>query len=133
MEYKKLFLIISILSFSCLSEEKIGLKNLYKKWEKLGKRDPFQFKEERIIEKEKFENIPREFESIIIEEPPNFKITGIIYSKNKSYILVEEKILKEGDEIDGFILKKVYPDYVIFEKKGKLYKLTTEAENVEEK
>jgi len=123
MGYKKLFLIF-LLTFICFGEEKLSFEILYKKWEKSGKRNPFEFKEEKIMKEKKFE-------SIIIDEPPDFKVNGIIYSKDKSYILVGEKIFKEGDEINGFVLKKIYPDYVIFEKNGKLYKLTTEAENVE--
>ena len=123
MGYKKLFLIF-LLTFICFGEEKLSFEILYKKWEKSGKRNPFEFKEEKVIKEKKFE-------SIIIDEPPDFKVNGIIYSKDKSYILVGEKIFKERDEINGFVLKKIYPDYVIFEKNGKLYKLTTEAENVE--
>jgi type II secretory pathway component PulC len=123
MGYKKLFLTF-LLTFICFGEEKLSFEILYKKWEKSGKRNPFEFKEEKIMKEKKFE-------SIIIDEPPDFKVNGIIYSKDKSYILVGEKIFKEGDEINGFVLKKIYPDYVIFEKNGKLYKLTTEAENVE--
>jgi len=128
MEYRKIFLIF-ILTLACFSEENLSLENLYKKWEKMGKRNPFEFKEEKMIEEKVIKE--KKFESIIIEEPPNFKVSGILYSKNKSLILVGEKIFKEGDEIDGFLLKKIYPDYIIFEKRGKLYKLTTEAENVE--
>ena len=128
MGYKKLFLIF-LLTFVCFGEEKLSFEILYKRWEKSGKRNPFDFKkEEKVVMKE--EKV-KEKKSIIIDEPPDFKVNGIIYSENKSYILVGEKIFKEGDEINGFVLKKIYPDYVIFEKNGKLYKLTTEAENVE--
>jgi len=118
---KKIILFLLFYSV-CFSGENFGF--LYKQWKEKGKRSPF----EKVIT----EGEEKVIKPIIVEEPPNFNITGIVYSKEKSYILVNERIIKNGDEIDGFILKEIYPEYVIFKKNGKYYRMGIGGNNYEE-
>lgn len=57
-----------------------------------------------------------------------YKLTAIYSTKTQGAISLTNKnnqsfILLIGEEIDGFILKSIYPNYVLFEKESKIFKI----------
>ncbi len=55
-------------------------------------------------------------------EPPTTRhgvVTGIMYAEEKPSAVVGDKIVYEGDIVDGVKVVKIYRDKVEFEKKGK--------------
>ncbi|MCM8767457.1 MAG: hypothetical protein NC921_01565 [Candidatus Omnitrophica bacterium] len=87
--------------------EKINiLKNPLKSW--IVKKEV-----EKIIKKE--EQIKEEQIKI---EKPDFKISGIVYDKEKPYVILNNEIKEEGNEIGNFIIQKIYPEKIILKDKN---------------
>ncbi|OGX19194.1 MAG: hypothetical protein A3K83_07110 [Omnitrophica WOR_2 bacterium RBG_13_44_8b] len=64
--------------------------------------------------------------SITRKEPSQaqpFVLSGIFFSQNEGYALVNDKIVKNGDKVDGAVVKKVGLDEVELEQEGKTIKL----------
>ncbi len=56
----------------------------------------------------------------------NFKLSGVVYSEAGSYCLINGKVIKQGEEINGAILKKVTPTEVILDYQGEQITLPVE-------
>ena len=56
--------------------------------------------------------------------PAQLVLNGIFFSKNDGYVLINNKILKEGDAIDGAIVKKITLDGVELDAGGNMIKLS---------
>ncbi len=50
----------------------------------------------------------------------NMNIYGIFISDGKRVVLIDDKILKEGDKIDGYLIEKITDSEVIFSKGNKV-------------
>lgn len=61
------------------------------------------------------------------EAPPELVLSGIFFSGNEGYALINERIMREGDEINGAVVTKILIDGVELEFKGKAIKLATPA------
>ena len=48
-------------------------------------------------------------------------VRSIIYTINDSSVLIDDKIVKEGDKIYGTKIVKIYPNKIEFERNGKLW------------
>ena len=55
------------------------------------------------------------------EQP--FVLSGIFFSQNEGYALINNKIVKNGDKVGGAVVKKVGLDEVELEQEGKTIKL----------
>ena len=49
---------------------------------------------------------------------PNFSLSGLVYSPKDSYCLINGKIVKTGEQVDGARLVSVTPDKVILDYRG---------------
>ncbi|MCX7917342.1 MAG: hypothetical protein N2589_04365 [bacterium] len=88
---------------SALKEKKITLlKNPLKSW--------IIKKEEKIIEKPKEEIVVKPKETF---EKPNFKISGIVYDKEQPYVIINNEVKKQGEEIGDFIIEKILEEKII--------------------
>lgn len=62
--------------------------------------------------------------SPILESLPTNKevvVRSIVYSEENASAMVSDRIVREGDMIDGYKVVKIYRDKVEFEKKGKIF------------
>jgi type II secretory pathway component PulC len=48
-------------------------------------------------------------------------VGGICYSTDKQSTIIDEKVLHEGDIIDGATIVKIYKDKVVFTKNGRIW------------
>ncbi|MFQ5456364.1 MAG: hypothetical protein ACE5EA_09220 [Nitrospirota bacterium] len=116
---KILILIISfLLIFLCpsfVSSESISDINIEWLKEKINinsGRDPFDLPVEK-------ENFP-EIEVTEPEAKPEIKISGIIYSKDKGIVIIDNQILRKGDTFKGIKIIDILDDRVIIrDKDGK--------------
>ena len=77
------------------------------------RRDPFDFSAIKPPEN-------RVEEEVIVEAPPvTFELRATLVSKQQSVANLNGKILMEGEEIDGYRLRKIGEDEVVLEKDGK--------------
>ena len=79
-----------------------------------GGRDPFVSLEKSMIEKEERKEVKvkpakKELSKLLV----NIHLQGVIWSKNKQLAIINEQILKEGEEFKGFIIKKIMPQKVV--------------------
>jgi type II secretory pathway component PulC len=58
------------------------------------------------------------------QTPSSLVLSGVFFSENEGYALINNRILKQGDTIDGARLIKVGLDAVELEFKGETFKLT---------
>ncbi len=56
-------------------------------------------------------------------ERPNFSVNGIVYSSPESYCLINGRVVRVGEKINGAILKSVTPDKATLEYNGSLIDL----------
>lgn len=54
-------------------------------------------------------------------EPPLGTVTGIVYGEDKQTALINHKIVKPGDVLDGIKIVAIHKDGVEFEKDGKIW------------
>ena len=50
---------------------------------------------------------------------PNFWLNGLVYSGSNSYCLINGKVVREGQRIDGATLVKVTPDEAVLDYEGR--------------
>ncbi len=62
-------------------------------------------------------------------KPPSFNLTGVFFSKDESYALINNQIVKKGDKIDGATVMEITVDEVVLESKGSTIKLSGNASN----
>lgn len=86
-------------------------------WNLEWKNDPFVYSKKPEDEK-------RIADSLLIEPKVSFELTGISWLNGKPTVLINDKILKPGDKIDGYTLSVVKPEYVILMGKGEQIRLT---------
>lgn len=79
---------------------------------------------QEIITKKKPESI---FKKEVPEEPPvpRFVLTGIFFTDEIGYVLINNKILRAGDVIDGATVSKITSDDVELKLQNELIKLRT--------
>ncbi len=53
-----------------------------------------------------------------IENRPTFAINGIVYSSPESYCIINGRVVRVGDKIDGAILKSVSPEKAVLDFNG---------------
>lgn len=58
------------------------------------------------------------------EPSPPLVLNGLFFSENEGYALINNRILKEGDEIEGAIVKRITLDAVELEAGGSVIKLS---------
>lgn len=76
------------------------------------KRDPFVSLEKSILKTET--SLVSQQEKEISEILSGINLEGILYSSYNSYVIINEKVLKEGERIGEAIIKKILPHKVIF-------------------
>jgi hypothetical protein len=54
---------------------------------------------------------------------PELTLNGLFFSNNQGYVLINNQILKEGDEINGVIVKRITLDGVELDAQGSIIKL----------
>ncbi len=59
------------------------------------------------------------------EESPRLVLNGVFFSQDGGYALVNNKIVSQGEEIDGAKLVEIGEDEVLFDFKGKEIRLST--------
>lgn len=59
------------------------------------------------------------------ETIPSFTLNGIFFSENDTYALVNNRIVREGDDIEGCLVKKINPTDVEIALRDKIIKLST--------
>ena len=58
------------------------------------------------------------------QSPPSLVLSGVFFSENEGYALINNRILRQGDTIDGARLIKVGLDAVELEFNGETFKIT---------
>jgi|GEM_PF-2088755 len=94
-------------------------------WNLEWKNDPFVYS---YIEPEVVDSLPEEIQRKIdaVEEEVivhNFQLNGISWLNNNPTVLINDRVLKPGDTIEGYTLSNVYKTYVILRKKKESIKL----------
>lgn len=56
--------------------------------------------------------------------PPKLTLSGLFFSQNQGYVLINNQILKEGDTIEGATVKRILLDGVELEAGGAIIKLS---------
>jgi len=85
-----------------------------------GLRDPFQ-RGMKAEEAQKAEEVaPAEVPET---PPPNFTVQGIIYSETLSQAIINDKVVKVGDTIDGASIVSINKDSIIILFNGKKYNI----------
>jgi len=101
----------------------------------LNYRDPFLGTAKGALRREQpaapaaFAGIRQPLPSKAAQPPPPEKLTfryaGTIGQRGKLYCMIEEKgkhyMLKEGEELNGYVLKKIFSDSLLFLKAGTRY------------
>ncbi|HDT12087.1 MAG TPA: hypothetical protein ENO01_00365 [Candidatus Marinimicrobia bacterium] len=87
-------------------------------WNLEWKNDPFVYS---YVEPEVVDSLPEDIQRKIdaVEEEVivhNFQLNGISWLNNKPTVLINDRILKPGDSIEGYTLSDVYKTYVILRK-----------------
>ncbi len=60
-----------------------------------------------------------------INQPlPELVLNGLFFSENEGYVLINNHILKEGDEINGAVVKRISLDGVELDSQGSIIKLS---------
>ena len=54
----------------------------------------------------------------LLGDRPNFAINGIVYSSPDSYCIINGRVVKVGEKINGAVLKSVTPDKAVLEYNG---------------
>ncbi len=93
-----------------------SLSELNRQWPKGGEgpkwgKDPFYLpskKETPRQVREKKEDSPRE----------GFSLSGIIYTKDKAVAIINDRILRRGDSIGGYMITEIAKDRVVLSGKG---------------
>jgi len=80
-------------------------------------RDPFVSLEKLLLKSvsDKSVNVPKKRSGEIEKLLNALKLEGIIYSPQNPRVIISEKILKEGDKIREFTIKKIFPHKVILQ------------------
>lgn len=109
----------------------IDLRNIEENFSKVKKslkeiRETFSHKVEKIeirkdplkpwIVKKKEENIVKE-EKKVEPEKPDFFISGILYDRNKSFVIIGNEVKEEGENIGNFTIYKILPEKIIVKDK----------------
>ena len=58
------------------------------------------------------------------EPLPELVLNGLFFSENEGYVLINNHILKEGDEINGAVVKRISLDGVELDSQGSIIKLS---------
>ncbi len=56
-----------------------------------------------------------------------FTLNGVFYSQDEGYALINNQILKEGDTLEGWTIKRITSEEVELESGGELIKLSTKS------
>jgi hypothetical protein len=95
-------------------------------WNLEWKNDPFVYS---FLSPEIEEVVPEEIQKTLdaIEEEEvivhSFQLNGISWLNNKPTVLINDRVLKPGDSIEGFTLSDVFKTYVILRKNKESIKL----------
>ncbi len=63
------------------------------------------------------------------EPPPAFTLSGVFFSGAEGYALINNRIVKQGDKIDGATIVQITLDEVVLEWDGSIIKLSDNAFN----
>ncbi len=61
------------------------------------------------------------------ESPPSFTLNGVFFSGNEGYALINNRVVKKGDKIEGATVMQIFLDEVDLEFGGSLIKLSNSA------
>jgi len=86
------------------------LLNTFNLW--AGKRDPFVSLESSILKIET--PLVEENEKEISKILSGINLEGVLYSPHTPYVIINEKVLKEGESIGKVVIKKILPHKVVF-------------------
>lgn len=95
-------------------------------WNLEWKNDPFVYANiEPVFEDVLPEEIQKKIDSVEEEEVVvhSFQLNGISWLNNKPIVLINDRVLKPGDSIEGYTLSDVFKTYVILRKKNESIKL----------
>ncbi len=94
-------------------------------WNLEWKNDPFVYAylepEIEDVPPEEIIQKPEEIEEEVIIH--SFQLNGISWLNNKPTVLINDRVMKPGDSIEGYTLSDVYKTYVILRKKNESIKL----------
>ncbi|HPO51375.1 MAG TPA: SPOR domain-containing protein [bacterium] len=73
------------------------------------------------------------YTSILVQEipAPDFKISGIVYDKEKPMVILDDEIKSENETKSGYLVKKILPDRVILKYKDKDFILYVKSDSIE--
>ncbi|HOL34339.1 MAG TPA: SPOR domain-containing protein [bacterium] len=76
---------------------------------------------------------PSEYTSILVQEipAPDFKISGIVYDKEKPMVILDDEIKAENEIKSGYLVQKILPDRVILKYKDKQFVLYVNSDSIE--
>lgn len=83
------------------------------------RRDPFR-KQKEITS----QNLNKAIESLLVSKPGNLHLTAISKKGNKSYALINEQILTEGEALNGYRVVAIQANQVILRKNDFSFTLT---------
>jgi len=63
------------------------------------------------------------------ETPPVFTLNGVFFSGNEGYALINNRIVKQGDKIDGATVVQIFLDEVDLDFGGSIIKLSSSSSN----
>lgn len=61
------------------------------------------------------------------ETPSSFALNGVYFSGGEGYALINNRIVKEGDKVNGATVTQIFLDEVELEKEGSVIKLSNTA------
>lgn len=67
---------------------------------------------------------PLEVKPSVKESPPSFVLNGVFFSGDEGYALINNRIVKKGDKIDGATVVAISLDEVNLEAEGSIIKLS---------
>lgn len=82
----------------------------------------------RVLTKEASQpesNVPLPYYETAKEAKPSFILNGVFFSQEEGYALINNRIVKNGDLIDGAIVKGITSDEVELDSRGSTIKLST--------
>ncbi len=56
---------------------------------------------------------------------PNFNLSGIVYNPEEAYCIINDKIIKVGDQVGGAKLVSITPEKVVLDYQGEIITLVT--------
>lgn len=107
------FILIALVLFSFLSINLMADEPEYSQQDFLFCPDPFRTPKE-------FYSSDRALATILSELSIGMNIKGVVISGKKSYIIVNDEIISEGDEWRGLKVEKIFPDKMVLRYKDEI-------------